>query len=199
MKKRKLAVLVSGTGSLLKAALEDGLQVDLVIADKPCPGIDEVPRGYEHVKIKLISRKDFRNESGEFDRIAFTQAVLDFLNLNEIDVVAMAGFMTIFSSQMFLPKAQGGFDGRILNIHPALLPAFKGEKAVKDALEYGVKVTGTTIHIATYDLDAGPIIAQEAVNVFEDDTVETLHERIKQVERVLYPRTIRKFMEDLTD
>jgi phosphoribosylglycinamide formyltransferase-1 len=85
----------------------------------------------------------------------------------------------------------------VLNTHPALLPAFKGWHAVRDALGAGVKLTGTTVHIATEEVDAGPILAQEAVKVEPDDTEETLHERIKQVERRLYPETIRIFLKNM--
>jgi phosphoribosylglycinamide formyltransferase-1 len=87
------------------------------------------------------------------------------------------------------------FEGRILNTHPALLPAFPGWHAVRDALAAGVKVTGITVHVATLEVDAGPIVAQAAVNVEPGDTEETLHERIKAVERQLYPATIRRILE----
>ena len=83
--------------------------------------------------------------------------------------------------------------GQILNTHPALLPAFKGWHAVRAALEYGVKVTGCTVHIVTEEMDAGPILAQEPVRVLDGDTEETLHERIKEVERWLFPETIKAF------
>jgi phosphoribosylglycinamide formyltransferase 1 len=89
------------------------------------------------------------------------------------------------------------YAGRVLNTHPALLPAFPGWHAVRDALAYGVKVTGTTVHVATGEVDAGPILAQEAVPVEPGDTEETLHERIKVVERRLYPATIRQFLDQL--
>ncbi|HET6874315.1 MAG TPA: formyltransferase family protein, partial [Acidimicrobiales bacterium] len=89
------------------------------------------------------------------------------------------------------------YPGRILNTHPALLPAFKGWHAVRDALAAGVKVTGTTVHVATEEVDAGPILAQEAVYVEEGDTEATLHERIKAVERRLYPETIRRFLQSI--
>jgi phosphoribosylglycinamide formyltransferase-1 len=101
----------------------------------------------------------------------------------------MAGFGT------FVPGLPEAFPGRVLNTHPALLPAFKGWHAVRDALAFGVKVTGTTVHVATAEVDSGPILAQEAVPVMPGDTEETLHERIKQVERRLYPATIRRFIE----
>jgi phosphoribosylglycinamide formyltransferase-1 len=87
------------------------------------------------------------------------------------------------------------FAGRILNTHPALLPSFKGWHAVEAALDYGVKVTGCTVHVATLEVDSGPILAQEAVAVLDDDSVDTLHERIKTVERRLYVETIRTIIE----
>ena len=102
----------------------------------------------------------------------------------------MAGFGTILAKPIF-----DRFAGRILNTHPALLPAFPGWHAVADALDYGVKVTGCTVHVATEEVDAGPILAQEAVAVLPDDTVESLHERIKAVERRLYVETVRGIVE----
>jgi len=107
-------------------------------------------------------------------------------------VVAMAGFGTVLGPPIFEV-----YYGRILNTHPALLPAFKGWHAVRDAIEAGVKVTGTTVHIATEEVDAGPILAQEPVRVEPGDTEESLHERIKVVERRLYPETIRLFMRQI--
>ena len=100
-----------------------------------------------------------------------------------IDLVAMAGFGTVLTEAV-----HDAFPGRILNTHPALLPAFPGWHGVRDALEAGVKVTGCTVHLATLEMDAGPILAQEAVPVRAGDTVETLHERIKVVERGSVPR-----------
>ncbi len=105
----------------------------------------------------------------------------------------MAGFGTVFGQAML-----DAYPDRILNTHPALLPSFKGWRAVEDALAYGVKVTGCTVHVTTLEVDAGPILAQEAVPVHDDDTVETLHERIKAVERRLYPETIRSVLADPT-
>ncbi|MBV9662072.1 MAG: phosphoribosylglycinamide formyltransferase, partial [Acidimicrobiales bacterium] len=102
------------------------------------------------------------------------------------------GFGTVLSGSLF-----DVFPGRVLNTHPALLPAFKGWHAVRDALAYGVKVTGTTVHIATEEVDAGPILAQETVPVEEGDTEATLHERIKEVERRVYPEAIRRFLAGL--
>ena len=99
----------------------------------------------------------------------------------------MAGYGTILDAAM-----HESFPGRIINTHPALLPSFPGWHAVRDALAYGVKVTGCTIHIATIEVDAGPILAQEAVPVLDDDDESSLHERIKTVERLLYVDTLRR-------
>jgi phosphoribosylglycinamide formyltransferase-1 len=125
-----------------------------------------------------------------FDRIAYTHRIIDSLKRHQIDVVAMAGFGTILSADIF-----SVYPGHILNTHPALLPAFKGWHAVRDALAAGVKVTGCTVHLATEAVDDGPILAQAAVVVEAGDTETTLHERIKSVERRLYPETIRLFLE----
>jgi phosphoribosylglycinamide formyltransferase-1 len=101
----------------------------------------------------------------------------------------MAGFGTIPSKPV-----HDAFPDRIVNTHPALLPAFKGWHAVDEALAAGVKVTGCTVHLARLEVDEGPILAQEAVPVLPDDTVETLHERIKEVERRIYPEVLRRLL-----
>jgi phosphoribosylglycinamide formyltransferase-1 len=111
----------------------------------------------------------------------------------DVDLVAVAGFGTV------IPKAATDLPDRILNTHPSLLPAFKGWHAVRDALAFGVKVTGCTVHIVTEEMDAGPILAQEAVRVEPDDTEDTLHERIKLVERVLYPATVKAYLKEITE
>lgn len=180
----KLAVLVSGTGSLLEAMKKDGLPIDLVLADRHCRGFDEIAAGAGITRELVLRPKGM----GELSRVEYTQRVCDVLLAHEIGLVAMAGFMTIFSRRMFFHYGE-----RVLNAHPSLLPSFKGEHAVRDALAYGVKMTGCTVHVATEKLDAGPIIAQEAVPVLEGDTEAVLHERIKTVERILYPKTIRAY------
>jgi len=185
---KRLAVLVSGTGSLLEAFLNEGLQVDLVLADRPCRGIDVVAKE-KNVPTELVLRTDF---SPNFDRVAYTDKVVEALQRHNIDVIAMAGFNTVFSPSIF--EAYGN---RILNTHPALLPSFKGHYAVRDALARGVKVTGCTVHIPTPEIDEGVILAQQAVPVLPNDTEDSLHERIKEVERTLYLETIRAFMAKL--
>lgn len=184
---KRLAVLVSGTGSLLEAMIAQHLSISLVLADRPCRGIEIAQRA--GIPFVVIDRSLFRDMTG-FHRETFTGVVAKSLKYHEIDVVAMAGFMTILSDEIFTDH---GFAGCFMNSHPSLLPSFKGETAVKDALEFGVKVTGTTIHIATSKLDEGPILAQEAVRVEEGDTVDTLWERIKEKERILYPQVIRSY------
>jgi phosphoribosylglycinamide formyltransferase-1 len=183
-----IAVFVSGTGSLLEAMVSNELNIKLVLADRKCRGL-EIARS-AGIETHLLERTDF---SPRFDSPAYTNDVSYAISRRRIHVVAMAGFMTILDPLIF----KKGYRDRILNIHPALLPAFKGHHAVRDALAYGVKITGSTVHIATEELDAGRIIAQEAVPVLPDDTESTLHERIKKVERVLYPRTILQFANNI--
>lgn len=180
----RIGVLASGSGTLLEAILADGIPVELVVVDRPCRAIEVAE--VASVPVALVERSDF---GASFDRDAYTDTVIAKLREHEIDLVVMAGFGTV------IPKAASEFPGRLLNTHPALLPAFKGWHAVREALARGVKVTGCTVHIATAEMDEGPILAQEAVTVEPDDTEETLHERIKEVERRLYPATIRRFME----
>lgn len=183
----RLGVLASGTGSLLEALIEAGLPVSVVVADRECRAL-EVARS-AGLPSELVLRDSF---GPGFDRPAYTGRLVKVLQAHDVAVVAMAGFGTILS-----PEMVAAFPGRVLNTHPALLPAFKGWHAVRDALEAGVTVTGATVHVATETVDEGPILAQEEVAVLPGDTEETLHERIKTVERRLYPDTIRNFMAHL--
>jgi formyltetrahydrofolate-dependent phosphoribosylglycinamide formyltransferase len=183
----RIGVLASGSGTNLAAILEAGLPVVIVISDRPCRAL-EVARDAS-VTAVLVERTSF---GPGFDRLAYTHQVIDALEAEDVEIVAMAGFMTILDKP-FIDR----WPGRVLNTHPSLLPSFPGAHGVRDALEAGVKVTGCTVHIATAELDAGPIVAQAAVEVLPDDTVESLHERIKGVERALYPVAIRSLMEEL--
>jgi len=181
----QIAVLASGTGTLVHAILGEGLPVALVVADRPCPALERAAAA--GVATELVERTEW---GPSFDRVAYGEQLVKVLQAHGVDVIVMAGFGTI------VPDLPAAYPGRVLNTHPALLPAFKGWHAVRDALAAGVKVTGCTVHIATADVDAGPILAQEAVPVLPGDTEETLHERIKQVEWRLYPATIRRFLEE---
>ena len=181
----RIGVLASGGGTNLRAILEADLPVVVVVVDRPC-GATAVAeeRG---VPVELVERTSF---GPNFDRLDYTHRVVDALERHGVEVVAMAGYGTILDKPI-----HDAFPGRILNTHPALLPAFKGWHAVDDTLAAGVKITGCTVHIATLDVDDGPILAQEAVAVLPDDTVESLHERIKLAERQLYPETIKQILE----
>ncbi len=178
-------MLASGSGTLLDAILSDGIPVSLVLVDRPCRATEVAEKhGVPHV---VHERTSF-GES--FDREGYTQEAAGILRDAGIDLVVMAGYGTVFGQAI-----HDAYPFRILNTHPALLPAFKGWHAVEAALDYGVKVTGCTIHVATLEVDAGPILAQEAVPIHDDDTADTLQERIKVVERRLYPATIRAVLE----
>lgn len=160
--------------------IDAGVTVSLVVADRPCAGLGIAADA--GIATELVERERF---DGAFDRDAYSSRLAAVLQAHDIDLVAMAGFGTVLTQPM-----QDAFGGRLLNTHPALLPSFKGWHAVRDALAYGVKVTGCTVHIAGLDVDTGQILAQEAVAVLDDDTESTLHERIKAVERRLYPATL---------
>jgi phosphoribosylglycinamide formyltransferase-1 len=182
---RRLAVLASGSGTIFQALLDQGLPIAVVVADRPCGALERAEAA--GVPVELVERTSFGDS---FDRDAYTHQVVDALKRHEVELVAMAGFGTILSQEV-----HDAFPGRILNTHPALLPAFKGWHAVRDALAAKATVTGCTVHFATLEVDDGPILAQEEVPVFPDDTEESLHERIKEVERRLYPRVIREQLE----
>ena len=179
-----VGVLASGTGTNLEAILEADVPVNVVVVDRACRATEIADRA--RVPVELVERGPI---GPDFDRVRFTERVVDALQSHGVDLVAMAGFMTILEKPVF-----DAFGARILNTHPSLLPAFPGAHAVEDALEAGVKVTGCTVHVATIEVDAGPILAQEAVPVLDGDTVESLHERIKAVERRLYPDTIKRLI-----
>ena len=173
-------MLASGGGSNLAAILDAGLPVVVVVVDRPCgaTGIADAAG----VPVETVPRGP--------DRTEFTHRIVDALQAHGAELVAMAGFMTILEKPIF-----DAFPNGVLNTHPSLLPAFQGSHPVADALAAGAKVTCCTIHVATAEVDSGPILAQEAVPVLSDDTVESLHERIKEVEHRLYPETIRRYAE----
>ncbi len=151
----RTAVLASGSGTLLEAILAEGIPVELVVADRACRALEVAAEA--GVTVRLIERTSF---GSDFDRDSYTKQVIAVLEEAGIDLVVMAGFGTVFTEPMF-----AAFPNRILNTHPALLPAFPGWHAVRAALAAGVKVTGCTVHVATLEVDAGPIVAQEAVPV----------------------------------
>jgi len=178
---RRLGILASGSGTILQALLDERLPVAVVVVDRECGATQRAEAA--GVPVELVQRESF---GADFDRGAYTGRVVDVLQRYEVDLVAMAGFMTILDQPI-----HDAYGGRITNTHPSLLPAFQGAHAVEDALAAGVQVTGCTVHYATLAVDEGPILAQEAVPVLAGDTAETLHERIKEAERRLYPAVLR--------
>ena len=182
-----MAVLASGTGTILEAILDAGVPVAVVLADRPCRALDvAAAAGVETV---LVDRREWGGFGRAFDRHGYTEALTAALVARAVDLVCMAGFGTVLDAPV-----HDAFPGRILNTHPSLLPAFPGWHAVRDALAAGAAESGCTVHVATLELDAGPVLAQEAVPVRAGDTPEALHERIKAVERRLYPETIRRVL-----
>lgn len=177
-----LTVLASGAGTLLEAMLDAGLTPALVLSDRSCRAIEVATA--VGITTCCVPRTTF---GPDFDRAEYTSQVVEALSAAGTTTVAMAGFMTVLGPAMF-----EAYPGQVLNTHPSLLPAFPGAHAVRDALAFGVKVTGCTVHVATERVDHGPILAQEAVRVLPGDDENALHERIKAVERRLYPSIIRE-------
>lgn len=182
-----IAVLVSGSGSNLQAILDASrardfaAEVELVLSDRP--GVRALERAAAAgVPTEVVDWSAFP------DRRAFTVAVCDAVEQHGARAMVLAGFMRILA-----PVAVERFPNRILNIHPALLPSFPGAHAVADALAYGVKLTGVTVHFVDEQVDHGPIVLQEAVPVLPDDTETTLHQRIRAVEHRVYPRVVDAF------
>lgn len=185
-----IAVFVSGNGTNLQALIDAekngklaGGRIVLIVSNKPKAFALE--RGRQAgIELFIQDDKGFSSRE-EYDKI-----VLKKLKEKNIELVVLAGFLRILSG-IFIKE----YEGRILNIHPAFLPSFKGAHAIRDAFQQGVKETGVTVHFVTNELDSGPIILQEAVPVEKDDTLESLEERIHAVEHRLYPEAVRLFVE----
>lgn len=187
---KRLALFGSGRGSngeALYRAMESGHingKIVLIISDRPDAGI--VHKGHAwHIPVHVVDPTNYDN--GE----AWTQAMLGLLQEYEVDGILLAGYMRLLPSRFVQV-----YRGKILNIHPSLLPAFKGLQAQKQALLKGVKYTGCTVHFVDEGMDTGPIIAQAVVPVHEDDTVDTLSKRILHEEHRIYPEAVRLFCED---
>ncbi len=188
----RLCVLVSGSGTILEALLASGVEVSLVGADRPCRGLDVAREA--GVESLLVDRGAYRGFRQDFERGRYSVDLAGALRDRDIDLVAMAGFGTVVTGAF-----HEVFPRRVLNTHPSLLPAFKGWHAVSQALAAGVAETGCTVHVATEALDDGPILAQRRVAVLAGDDESSLHERIKAVERELYPAVITRVMSALDE
>jgi len=185
---KKVGVLLSGRGSNLQALIdaarrgELGGEIAVVVSNV------ETARGLEHARAAGIPAV-FRDHRGK-TREAYDAEIVEILQAHHVDLVCLAGFMRLLS-----PVFVRAFPGRIVNIHPALLPAFPGKDAQRQAFEHGVKVSGATVHLVDEGLDSGPIVAQEAVSVLSSDTPESLAARILEAEHRLYPKTVRSILE----
>ncbi len=187
---KKIAVLDSGQGTNLEAILEAAErgeiagQVTLVISDRA-----------EASALGRAERRGIRavyfNPREYAGREKYDLALINELREAQVDLIVLAGYMRLLTAQFV-----AAFSLKIMNIHPSLLPAFPGLDGVEQALEYGVKVTGCTVHFVDEGLDSGPVILQEAVPVLQHETINTLHQRIHAAEHRLYPRAIDLFCRD---
>lgn len=188
--RKRLALFGSGRGSngeaLYRAIQHNRIQGDivLIISDIPSSGI--VEKGYSwQIPVQVIDPTSYSTEE------MWTQSMLDVLQEYKVDGILLAGYMRILS-----PTFVQAYRGKILNIHPSLLPSFVGLQVQKQAILQGVKYTGCTVHFVDEGMDTGPIIAQSVVPVYEDDTVDTLSKRILHEEHRIYPEAVRLFCED---
>ena len=188
MSRLRIGVLLSGSGTNLQAildAVEDGLPVEVVqvISSRPDAfGIQRAERAA--IPVCVLDR------SVSADPQAADERIVDEMRSAGAEYLVMAGYM-----RKLTPVVLNAFPDRVLNLHPALLPSFKGAHAIQDAWDAGVKVTGVTVHFANEDYDKGPIVAQRAVPVLETDTIDSLEERIHATEHVLYPEVLRLLVE----
>lgn len=180
----RLVLLASGSGTLLQSVLDAAGSGDL-----PCEIVavgSDVPAAAALDRARRAGAETFVVQPGHFpDRDQWNRAVLEQLTRLAPDWIVCAGFMRILGAEIV-----DAFPGRIVNTHPALLPSFPGAHGVRDALAYGVKVTGCTVHLIDHGVDTGPILAQRAVEIRPDDDEASLHERIKTVERELLVQTL---------
>jgi phosphoribosylglycinamide formyltransferase-1 len=184
-----IAVFCSGNGTNLQAIIDSQKKgyikadIRLVVSDVPdCYSLTRAKNA--GIKTMVIERKNFKPKKD------FELELLKALKKENIGLVVLAGYMRMLSGDFI-----SAYENKILNIHPALLPSFKGSHGIKDAFEYGVKITGPTVHFVTLDMDAGPVILQSPVKVTEDDTEETLAQAIHEEEHKIYPRAIQLFVE----
>ncbi|UCD55045.1 MAG: phosphoribosylglycinamide formyltransferase [Candidatus Omnitrophota bacterium] len=184
-----IAVFVSGNGTNLQAIIdaisrgEIKAKIALVVSDnKDAYALARAKKA--NIETFILSAKGFKN------REDYDKEIIKELEKRSIRLVVLAGFMRLLS-----PYFVRRYKNKIMNIHPALLPSFKGTHGIKDAFEYGAAMSGVTVHFVDEELDHGPIILQEAVSINESDTLETLEEKIHKVEHRLYPKAVRLFVE----
>ncbi|MEW6748223.1 MAG: phosphoribosylglycinamide formyltransferase [Candidatus Micrarchaeota archaeon] len=188
MTKVKVAILASGRGSNFKAIMDEikagrcDAEVRLLITNKPdAPAIQIAKENT--IPIELVQKKDFKT------REALDERILELLKKHGVELVVLAGYMLLIKSKKLL----SAYRNRIINIHPALLPAFPGDQAQKDAFDYGVKISGLTIHFVDESLDAGPIIYQEAVDISGCESAEEVADKIIKREHKAYAKVVDSF------
>lgn len=185
----KLGVLASGSGTNLQAIIDEcekgkiSAKVAVVISDKE-DAYALIRAKKHHIPAILVDRKKFSHPNN------YEKEILSYLKKHKVDLVILAGYMRIVGKTIIEE-----YRNKIMNIHPALLPSFVGLSAWKQAIDYGVKISGVTVHLVDEGMDTGPIILQEAVPVNNDDTPEILHHRLQQKEHQIYPRAIQLFAE----
>lgn len=184
-----IAVLCSGNGTNLQAVIDKvasgyiPAKIALVVSDKANAfALERAKKA--GIETLIVDKKNFKS------REDLDKEILGALKKKKVDLVVLAGFMRLLSSH-FIEE----YRNRIINVHPALLPSFKGAHGIKDALAHGVKVTGVTVHFVDEDLDNGPVIAQAVVEIKEGDTEESLLERVHKEEHRLYPEAVKLFVE----
>ena len=181
----RVAILASGNGSNFEA-LAHQFQAGLLPGELAFVFSDH-HNAYVLERARRLNVRAFSFEVKEFaNKAAYEKALLQLLQEQEIDLIVLAGYMRIIGKTLL-----SHYSNRILNIHPSLLPSFPGLHGIKDAYEYGVKVTGVTVHLVDDGVDTGPIIAQEPVMILPEDTLESLEEKIHQTEHRLYPKVLR--------
>lgn len=183
---KRVAIFASGSGSNMQAFMDDASftnNVVLLVCDQPEAYV--VERAKQHnLPTVVLSPQDMES------RQAYEQAIIEKLHTYDVEWIVLAGYMRLIGSDLL-----HAFEGRIINIHPSLLPSFKGLRAVEQAIEAGVQVTGVTIHYVDEGMDTGPIIAQVAVRIEQDDTVEDVKKKIHAVEHELYPKTVQQVIQ----
>ena len=188
--RKKIAVFASGFGSNLQALIDfntnGDLGGDIIFVFSNDPKAFALKRAKKHkIRAESIDPLGFAN------RQDFEVEILKILKEEKIDLIVLAGYMFLLT-----PLLIGEYKDRILNIHPALLPSFKGTHGIKDAFEYGVKISGVTVHFVDSELDNGPIIMQAPVFIGQDKTLEKFEEKIHKVEHKIYPQAVKLFCED---
>jgi len=185
----KIGVLVSGRGSNLQAIIDaieaKKIKAEIAVVISNIPGVAALDRAKKHgIKAVAVNDKEFKDKS------SYEKDIIAELEKNNVGLVCLAGYMKLIS-----PEFVRHFKGKMMNIHPALLPAFPGLHVQRTALEHGVKISGCTVHFVDEGCDTGPIIIQAAVPVLDDDTQESLSARILEQEHRIYPEAIRLFSE----